>query len=95
MSERFLPDKAIDALDEAGSRVHISNIVVPKEITDVEQKLQDITRKYFAARQMGSRDLLTQLSTFVTIYRDEMSRRYMKKNKGDLDRDLDKLINVN
>jgi ATP-dependent Clp protease ATP-binding subunit ClpC len=45
MSERFLPDKAIDALDEAGSRVHISNIVVPKEITDVEQKLQDIKDK--------------------------------------------------
>jgi hypothetical protein len=63
--------------------------------SEIEQKLQDITRKYFAARQMGSRDLLTQLSTFVTIYRDEMSRRYMKKNKGDLDRDLDKLINVN
>jgi ATP-dependent Clp protease ATP-binding subunit ClpC len=30
MSERFLPDKAIDALDEAGSRVHITNIEVPK-----------------------------------------------------------------
>ena len=45
MSDRFLPDKAIDALDEAGSRVHISNIVVPKEITDVEQKLQDIKDK--------------------------------------------------
>ena len=45
MSDRFLPDKAIDALDEAGSRVHISNIVVPKEITDIEQKLQDIKDK--------------------------------------------------
>ena len=45
MADRFLPDKAIDALDEAGSRVHISNIVVPKEITDVEQKLQDIKDK--------------------------------------------------
>ena len=63
--------------------------------SEIEQKLQDITRKYFAAQSLGSRDLLTQLSTFVTIYRDEMSRRYMKKNKGDLDRDLDKLINVN
>jgi ATP-dependent Clp protease ATP-binding subunit ClpC len=31
MSERFLPDKAIDALDEAGSRVHITNIEVPKK----------------------------------------------------------------
>jgi len=45
MSDRFLPDKAIDALDEAGSRVHISNIIVPKEVTDIEQKLQDIKDK--------------------------------------------------
>jgi ATP-dependent Clp protease ATP-binding subunit ClpC len=45
MSDRFLPDKAIDALDEAGSRVHISNIVVPKEITDIEQKVSDIKEK--------------------------------------------------
>jgi len=45
MTDRFLPDKAIDALDESGSRVHISNIVVPKEITDIEQKLIDIKDK--------------------------------------------------
>lgn len=45
MSDRFLPDKAIDALDEAGSRVHIANIVVPKEITDIEQKVSDIKEK--------------------------------------------------
>ena len=45
MTDRFLPDKAIDALDEAGSRVHISNIVVPKEVTDIEQKLVDIKDK--------------------------------------------------
>lgn len=45
MSDRFLPDKAIDALDEAGSRVHISNIVVPKEITDIEKKISEIKDK--------------------------------------------------
>ena len=42
ITDRFLPDKAIDALDEAGSRVHISNIVVPKEITDIEKQILDI-----------------------------------------------------
>jgi ATP-dependent Clp protease ATP-binding subunit ClpC len=45
MNDRFLPDKAIDALDEAGSRVHISNIVVPKEITTIETKITDIKEK--------------------------------------------------
>jgi ATP-dependent Clp protease ATP-binding subunit ClpC len=42
ITDRFLPDKAIDALDEAGSRVHISNIVVPKEITEIEKQILDI-----------------------------------------------------
>jgi len=45
LTDRFLPDKAIDALDEVGARVHISNIVVPKEITDVEKKLSEIKDK--------------------------------------------------
>src|SRR6056300_1611645 len=42
MSDRFLPDKAIDALDEAGSRVHINNMSVPQEISDLEQELDEV-----------------------------------------------------
>ncbi len=42
MTERFLPDKAIDALDEAGSRVHITNIDVPKQILELEKKLEEV-----------------------------------------------------
>jgi ATP-dependent Clp protease ATP-binding subunit ClpC len=42
MSERFLPDKAIDALDEAGSRVHINNIHVPEKILEIEAKLDQV-----------------------------------------------------
>jgi ATP-dependent Clp protease ATP-binding subunit ClpC len=42
MSERFLPDKAIDALDEAGSRVHITNIEVPKQILELERQLEEV-----------------------------------------------------
>jgi len=38
--DRFLPDKAIDALDEAGSRVHISNINVPERIVKLEEKIE-------------------------------------------------------
>jgi ATP-dependent Clp protease ATP-binding subunit ClpC len=40
MSDRFLPDKAIDALDEAGSRVHITNIKVPDEIINIEEQIE-------------------------------------------------------
>ncbi|RZP18711.1 MAG: ATP-dependent Clp protease ATP-binding subunit [Flavobacteriales bacterium] len=42
MTERFLPDKAIDALDEAGSRVHITNIHVPEKILEIERKLEEV-----------------------------------------------------
>jgi ATP-dependent Clp protease ATP-binding subunit ClpC len=42
MSDRFLPDKAIDALDEAGSRVHITNIDVPSQIVELEAELEEV-----------------------------------------------------
>jgi ATP-dependent Clp protease ATP-binding subunit ClpC len=42
MSDRNLPDKAIDALDEVGSRVHITNINVPKEIKELEEKIEEV-----------------------------------------------------
>ncbi|MDC6352081.1 ATP-dependent Clp protease ATP-binding subunit [Zeaxanthinibacter sp. PT1] len=42
MTDRFLPDKAIDALDESGSRVHIVNMDVPKQILELEKQLDDV-----------------------------------------------------
>ncbi len=42
MTDRFLPDKAIDALDEAGSRVHIVNMDVPEQILELEKQLEDV-----------------------------------------------------
>ena len=42
MTDRFLPDKAIDALDEAGSRVHIKNINVPKQVLELEKQLEAV-----------------------------------------------------
>jgi ATP-dependent Clp protease ATP-binding subunit ClpC len=45
MTERFLPDKAIDALDEAGSRVHIININVPDKILKLETELEAVRER--------------------------------------------------
>ncbi|GLR16109.1 ATP-dependent Clp protease ATP-binding subunit [Portibacter lacus] len=42
ISDRFLPDKAIDVLDEVGARTHLKNIHVPKYIEELEQKIEDI-----------------------------------------------------
>jgi ATP-dependent Clp protease ATP-binding subunit ClpC len=49
ISDRHLPDKAIDALDESGSRVHISNIVVPEKILSLEKQLEDTKKEKMSA----------------------------------------------
>lgn len=63
--------------------------------SDLEEKVQDLTRKYYSACRLGYTDLLTQLSTFLTIYKEEMSRRNREKFKNDDNGDLGQLINVN
>ena len=45
ITERYLPDKAIDVMDEAGARVHLSNIKVPQEILDLEEKIEEVREK--------------------------------------------------
>ncbi len=42
MTDRLLPDKAIDVLDEVGARVHLKNINVPSDIVDLEKKIEDV-----------------------------------------------------
>ena len=60
---------------------------------DVELKLIELNKKYHKASRLGSRDLLTQLSTFITIYRQELAKRHAEKMKS-TDSDLGQLINV-
>ena len=45
VTDRFMPDKAIDAMDEVGSRVHLQNASVPPEIADIEKQIKDIKDK--------------------------------------------------
>ena len=49
ITDRYLPDKAIDAMDEAGSRVHISNINVPEKIVKLEEKIETTKEEKIAA----------------------------------------------
>lgn len=49
ITDRFLPDKAIDALDEVGSRVHIANINVPENILKLEEKIEKIKEEKITA----------------------------------------------
>lgn len=60
---------------------------------EIENKLIELQKKYYVAARLGNNDLLTQLSTFVTIYREELSKRHSQKLKQ-ADGDLGQLINV-
>ena len=70
VTDRFMPDKAIDALDETGSRVHLSNAQVPPEIAELEKEIAHIKERKNAAVKnqnfelaAGYRDRQTKLET--------------------------------
>ncbi|MEX2591690.1 MAG: ATP-dependent Clp protease ATP-binding subunit [Anditalea sp.] len=88
ISDRFLPDKAIDILDEAGARVHINNIHVPDEILKLEEEVEKIkveknrvvkSQKYEEAAQLRDREkkLLEQLENAKAKWEEESkTKRY-------------------
>jgi ATP-dependent Clp protease ATP-binding subunit ClpC len=88
ITDRFLPDKAIDALDESGSRVHLTNIHVPQEILDIEQKIELIkieknkvvrSQKYEEAAKLRDTEkhLLEELDQAKAVWEAETkSKRY-------------------
>ena len=88
ISDRYLPDKAIDVLDEAGSRVHINNIYVPDEVVQLEEAIEDIkkeknrvvkSQKYEEAAQLRDKEkkLIEQLDTAKLKWEEETkTKRY-------------------
>ena len=60
---------------------------------DLQEKIQQLSKKYLTAQRLGKNEMLTQLQTFITIYRDELKVRSLK-NKLDDNGNLDNLINV-
>ncbi|HLP32263.1 MAG TPA: ATP-dependent Clp protease ATP-binding subunit, partial [Bacteroidia bacterium] len=89
MTDRYLPDKAIDVLDEAGARVHISNIHVPQNILELEKMIEDIkieknrvvkSQKYEEAAKLRDKEkhLLEQLETEKSKWEeDTKSQRFV------------------
>jgi ATP-dependent Clp protease ATP-binding subunit ClpC len=82
ITDRHLPDKAIDALDEAGSRVHITNIKVPKKILEVEAEIEKVkeeknqvvrSQRYEEAARLRDRErqLQEQLEAAKKAWEDE------------------------
>ncbi|MEQ8474285.1 MAG: ATP-dependent Clp protease ATP-binding subunit [Marinoscillum sp.] len=88
ISDRYLPDKAIDVMDEAGARVHINNINVPQRVVDLEEQIEEIkkeknrvvkSQKYEEAAQLRDKEkkLLSQLEEEKTKWEEETrTKRY-------------------
>lgn len=60
---------------------------------DIQEKIKQLSTRYLTAQRLGKNEMLTQLQTFITIYREELKLR-SAKNKLDDNNDLDDLINV-
>lgn len=74
ISDRNFPDKALDALDEAGSRVHITNIVVPEEIEKLENELEQTGSEKLAAAKKQDFELAASLRDKETKLRATLDR---------------------
>ena len=61
ITDRFFPDKAIDALDEAGSRVHITNIKVSKKVTELEEKISETSSEKIKAIKQQKFEIAAKL----------------------------------
>jgi len=87
ISDRHLPDKAIDALDEAGSRVHISNILVPKIIEELEANIEE-------TRQQKIKSVKAQKFELAASFRDKekqlMDKLESEKDKWEKDLSMQK-----
>ena len=62
--------------------------------TDLEAKIQELTKKYSIVARNGNRDLLTQVHRFLIIYKTELSQRHLDRTRSDYNGDMDQLINV-
>ena len=78
VSDRNFPDKALDALDEAGSRVHITHIVVPEKIEAMEKDLENLTERKRQAAKDQDFELAASLRDEETRAREELETA--KKN---------------
>lgn len=101
MTDRFLPDKAIDALDEVGSRVHISNIVVPKAISDIEAKISEIkdkksqvirSQRYEEAAKL--RDVERQLNESLELERREWEEQQVNNKQIVTEDDVAEVVSM-
>ena len=95
ISDRYFPDKAIDVLDEAGSRVHITNIHVPQSILDLEAQIEEVkeeknrvvkSQKYEEAARLRDKEkrLLEELEHAKVEWEEETKNKRYTVNEEDV-----------
>ena len=95
ISDRYLPDKAIDILDESGARVHIINIHVPDHVVELEKQVEDIkaeknrvvkSQQFEEAAKLRDKEkqLLEQLETAKTEWETETKKKRYTVNEDDI-----------
>ena len=75
VSDRSFPDKAIDALDEAGARTHVKNVNAPKEIEDLEGKIADTNNRKLKAAQAQNFEEAAALRDEVRTLQDDLAAK--------------------
>ena len=85
VSDRFMPDKAIDALDEVGSRVHLRTANVPPEITDKEAEIKSVKEKKQEAVGNQNFELAASYRDRQTALERELQELNKKWQDGDVD----------
>ncbi len=95
ISDRYLPDKAIDVMDEAGARVHITNIHVPVNVLDLEKKIEDIkveknkvvkSQQYEEAAKLRDKEkqLIEQLESAKREWEEETKKQRFTVTEEDI-----------
>ena len=84
ITDRFFPDKAIDAMDEVGARVHLQNADVPPAITDKEKEIEEMKEKKQAAVKAQNFELAAGYRDKQTELEKELAQLQEDWQKGDL-----------
>jgi ATP-dependent Clp protease ATP-binding subunit ClpC len=84
ISDRFLPDKAIDLIDEAGSKVHLRSYVTPPNLKELEVKLEEVRKEKDASVQSQEFEKAASLRDAEQKLRDqlEVTKKEWKESRG-------------
>ncbi|MBR7017354.1 MAG: ATP-dependent Clp protease ATP-binding subunit [Prevotella sp.] len=85
VTDRFFPDKAIDALDEVGSKIHLQNVAIPPEITELEQQIATVTEKKQAAVRNQNFELAAGFRDKQQLLEKELNEMQERWSNGEVD----------